>query len=500
LGRVRSSGMRSLLLVLCLVCGLFGVNRAEAQSLQWLYKFGAVDTCCGFNNVTTAYIYASASAACTAQLKSGFHVSSITGTDHPAGLPVNNTTEYILTCLAQDINGGQTTTGQGRTKGTCPSTSTFVSGTTCACPSPSVWNAASGACGAVNACTPGAGLVQTTNFTVAWAIDPTATPLDGVSNVVGNFVGPHAGDTVCVNGCNRSADTASGQGHISLEPAASGLYRLSLDYKTTGLGTTCTTDPNAPSSPTAPNPSCPGFVGSVNGVTRCVPAAGGPSLPAPTNAASAPPPGLPVTPGNPVAGDKPVSGPGSGDPGAGRTPLVGGGPAGANPISNGGGNGGGSSSSLGGGTTGGPKGTTGGSGTSGGAAGTPVPGTDKPLPPCGAPGEAKCSIDETGTPDAAAGTGSYGVPTTAQTTQGAVWTGKISGATAYNSVSWSMPGWLPSVSCSPISMWAPSVGAGHWDVNPCASQGVNTWRALLGWVLAVMTVRYAWLSLRDIRA
>lgn len=162
----------------------------------------------------------------------------------------------------------------------------------------------------------------------------------------------------------------------SAAPTPNGLYRLSLDISATVTGETCTPTEldNAALSKTAPIPPCPGFTGEVNGVLGCYGTASNPT----SNDVSDPKPKPPEA-GNPTAGEKPNSGEGSGTGGAGRTPSTGdGGP------------GGGPAGAAGSGTK--PDGTT------------PKPGEGKEQANCGAPGQAKCSINETGTPD---GKGSF---------------------------------------------------------------------------------------------
>jgi hypothetical protein len=92
-----------------------------------------------------------------------------------------------------------------------------------------------------------------------------------------------------------------------------------------------------------------------------------------SNDVSEPKPKTPQA-GNPTAGEKPSTGEGSGTGGAGRTPSTGdGGP------------GGGPAAAAGSGTK--PDGTT------------PKPEEGKEQANCGAPGQPKCRIDETGTPN-----------------------------------------------------------------------------------------------------
>ncbi len=156
----------------------------------------------------------------------------------------------------------------------------------------------------------------------------------------------------------------------SAAPTPNGLYRLSLDISATVTGNTCTPTEldTAALSKTAPIPPCPGFTGEVNGVPGCYGTASSPT----SNDISGPKP-KPAEAGNPAAGEKPATGEGSGTGGAGRTPSTGdGGPAG------------GPAAAAGSGTK--PDGTT------------PKPADGKEQANCGAPGQPKCGIDESGTP------------------------------------------------------------------------------------------------------
>lgn len=156
----------------------------------------------------------------------------------------------------------------------------------------------------------------------------------------------------------------------SVAPTPNGLYRVSLDVSATYTGETCspTELDNAALSKTAPIPPCPGFTGEVNGVPGCYGTASNPTSNDVPNSKPKPPEA-----GNPPAGAKPSSGEGSGTGGAGRTPSTGdGGPAG------------GPAAAAGSGTK--PDGTT------------PKSEEGKEQANCGAPGQPKCGIDESGTP------------------------------------------------------------------------------------------------------
>ncbi len=157
----------------------------------------------------------------------------------------------------------------------------------------------------------------------------------------------------------------------SAAPTPNGLYRLSLDISATFTGETCTPTEvdNAALSKTAPIPPCPGFTGEVNGVPGCYGTASNPT----SNDVSETKPKKPES-GNPAAGEKPATGEGSGSDGKGRTPSTGNG-----------GPGGGPAAAAGSGSA--PDGTT------------PKPEEGKEQANCGAPGQPRCQIDESGTPN-----------------------------------------------------------------------------------------------------
>lgn len=239
---------------------------------------------------------------------------------------------------------------------TCPAGAT-LSGSTCTCGD---GYAELGATCVATSSTCPVGQGKTTNRTEGWArsANPDAndvvSDLGSPSTVYGYNDGVCVGNITGVDRCWRSQ-----------EPSAQGLYRLSCDY-TMVVTATSTSTGESNSDPDEPVASCPGFVGEVNGKTVCVGTSSNP-LPAGTDA-----PNAPTSAGNPSAGPKPSTGPGSGS-GAGRTPSTG----------NGGNNGGPSSAAVG----------RGGSGQRGDL--PEVPGEicgAAPLPPC------NVKVDETGVP------------------------------------------------------------------------------------------------------
>lgn len=206
------------------------------------------------------------------------------------------------------------------------------------------------------------------------------------------------GGTTCIAGCEHfmykpGADTKT---WVSQVAGTNGLYRSSADVSSTQFATPCGGAPAEGASPSAPIPECNGALGDVNGATVCLPR---------NTDTGVDLGGLPdATRGNPPAGEVP---PGKDDKE--RAP----GPGGAG---NGSGTGG---ASNGGGASGGPatgsNNKPGGKGCNDGSKSpelpcsgkgeldadgtTDKPGEDKEQQACGAPGQPKCRIDETGTPD-----------------------------------------------------------------------------------------------------
>lgn len=167
--------------------------------------------------------------------------------------------------------------------------------------------------------------------------------------------------------------------YVSQVPGANGLYRVSTDFRGHFTGELCTSSSvsDLPSealhSDDVKDPPCPGYVGEVNGVRGCFGTAAKPVRPV---APPAKPSGHGAgDAGNPTAGPKPSAGAGSGSGGAGRTPSTGTG-----------------------GSGGGPSGAASGSGVKPDG-NTNKPGEGKEQANCGAPGQPRCQIDESGTPN-----------------------------------------------------------------------------------------------------
>lgn len=242
--------------------------------------------------------------------------------------------------------------------------------------------------GTCDVCATRAGASEIVNITAGWARD--AGPTTPAQTWVYTYKLPASGTaSMCSpDGCLQSIDVnepcADCQAYTSQVPGANGLYRKSVDFRAHYSGTSCAAGsgdvpPNLISASDTSDPPCPGYVGEVNGVRGCYGTADKPVRPTDPQM-----PNKPQDNGNPAAGPKPSSGEGSGTGGTGRTPSTGaggsaGGPAGA--AAGGTGSGG---SGSGSGTR--PDGTTN------------KPSDGKEQQACGAPGQPKCQIDETGTP------------------------------------------------------------------------------------------------------
>ena len=184
--------------------------------------------------------------------------------------------------------------------------------------------------------------------------------------------------SVCNGGCTQNYDAnepcSDCKSYVSQVPNAQGLYRVSVDFMGHYSGSACSDSPSDQviKPDDTKDPQCPGYVGEVNGVKGCYGTAEKPVRP------EAPDPNIdrkPKEPGNPSAGTKPTSGEGSGSGGTGRTPSTGAG-----------------------GSQGGPA-------AAASSGSKPDGTTNKPTDPtkeqqaCGAPGQPKCAIDESGTPN-----------------------------------------------------------------------------------------------------
>lgn len=355
---------------------------------------------------------------------------------------------------------------QGTAALACPQYST-ASGGSCVCTPPKVEDSTHTSCVDPNACIAKIGNVVTKNVTAGYAnkgftqaIYPSYLP--NGQPAPGGYVGLPP-SSMCVDGCiaTRGNTVASWS---SMEPTATGFYRISDDWEftVTSPGTSCTvsSDENALLSPTFAVPPCDGFVGSVGGKITCIPKVADTSSRGVSDKQS--------TVGNPTAG---TAG------GAGNIPSSGGN----------------------GGNAGGPKGSSDGSLMTPGGVVAPAPtGTASAVPPstpasgveasCGAPGEPKCFIDETGTPNAAdpgivkaADKYKTDVDAMRATVTGTADKGFFSG--------WGTMFSAPAVvACTPVLLPAFQGGASLGSIDPCPV--VDGVRSVMGyiWSLTAMVM------------
>lgn len=239
----------------------------------------------------------------------------------------------------------------------------------------------------------------------------------------------------------------------SQAPTSSGLYRGSMDMQVTKTATQCSTDDAGVSQAQPAGPSCPGSTMKVGERTVC---AGTAAAPVDADQSAGVPGGSPGNKGNPPAGDA-----GSGGTGSGRVPAVGvGGPAGGPVGSTGGGIGTGVDAN------GNPTGTT----------NTPGEGTEQAA--CGAPGQPRCAIDETGTPRSAAGI--FDPATAAADAAKTQIDTKITEAKALQAPGWTWTFTLPTA-CSAIEL--PAFGM---SIDVCQWQGLIHDILALCWIGATI--------------
>lgn len=224
------------------------------------------------------------------------------------------------------------------------------------------------------ACQSKSGTSSIVNVTVAWQRTPSVA--SGVDWLYPTKLSPSGTGSACNGGCMQNFDAhepcSDCGSYVSQVPNSQGLYRVSIDFMGHYSGSACSDSPSDQviKPDDSKDPPCPGFVGEVNGVKGCYGTADKPVRP------ESPDPNIDKNgkdKGNPAAGNKPSSGAGSGSGGAGRTPGAGSG-----------------------GSAGGPAGAANGSGTK--PDGTKPTEEGKEQQNCGAPGQPKCGIDESGTP------------------------------------------------------------------------------------------------------
>ncbi|WP_208935668.1 hypothetical protein [Paracidovorax avenae] len=210
--------------------------------------------------------------------------------------------------------------------------------------------------------------MSTLNYTRGWARSALPNKADQLGATAA------VPTSICHEGCKFGV-LGNEEAYRSQVPSAQGLYRLSSDVSVIQTDQQCTADATTDASnPLTPDKPCPGQLGELNGKPYCAVSSSDSGV-----QPNGPPGKEADDKGNPSAGTKPSSGEGSGTGGVGRTPSQGSG-----------------------GNAGGPAGAAfGGSGNKPGDkpdGTTNKPGDGKEQAACGAPGQPKCAIDETGTP------------------------------------------------------------------------------------------------------
>jgi hypothetical protein len=264
--------------------------------------------------------------------------------------------------------------------------------------------------------------------------------------------------SMCVNSCQRTRGTTIadlGDCFVSTKPTEQGLYRASCNWRFTSTATSCTEGPSeAPViNPTSAPPTCDGFVGYVNNEKRCVakvPATGTQSPRTQTFIEGNPTAGTPGAPANiPATGDGGNAG----------------GPAGAAD-----------------GTRVYPDGTRATPTSSGPVSSTKTSVTGEEQLACGAPGQPRCKIDETGTPT---GAGAYGASDTALAAADASRTAKLNDivSAAGKDTSWAIPAWAqPQATCSAWDLGTLPVIDFKIELDMCALKPYITGVANFLWV------------------
>lgn len=307
-------------------------------------------------------------------------------------------------------------------------------------------------------CAIGAGSAAIINRTEGWARGSTSEADDYVTM---NDTPP---TSLCDGSCTATV-TGVDSCWRSQVPAENGLHRVSCDYKVTMTSSSCSTKTDGTDSAASPS-LCPGYVGQVNGKPVCVGTASTP-LPAASAPGGTPPQGY----GNPPAGTKPSTGPGSGT-GSGRTPVSGdGGPAG-----------GGSNAAI-------PRGGSEGNGVGAGG-GLSV---DVELSTCGKPGEPPCKIDETGTPVPGDINGGSGTPGGQVDAARDDMLGRVSsigagpgGAGGLVKPEWTWTFTVPT-SCSAFVITAFSPWLESWTIDVCEYQPIFHDLMSLIWIITAIS-------------
>lgn len=354
----------------------------------------------------------------------------------------------------------------------CPANSTLTGPTTCTCDAG--YNASGGVCvPSAENCTTRVGHPSIRNFTIGWSrTDGSGENSAWDASVISAGAALH-GSTICDGKCSGSLDLKApgAKAWQAQSPNAQGLYRLSVDGEVSWSGASCTSSQTTEAiRPDAQSPPCNGYVGQVKmkgqEKTVCVAKVG--TTDAKYTAEQ------PIQKGNPGAGSLSSAGQGEREGSGTNSGNADGGPAtvGYGQIRGGAGDA-----------------TTGSGGTGNDPTG------DIEFKTCGRPGDPPCKVDETGTP------GGGEVATAKGAAIGALGTAidgigdgikNINGSDKRESLPWS-----PSALLLPIGVCqaqTTETRLGPIVFDPCSSPIANLWRALLGWLVYMLTILYAWRS------
>lgn len=398
-----------------------------------------------------------------------FSWASSTVTTNQTKQPTNTTVngEQVGDCVVHWVKlAGQPAPASGDTERdlhgrvqsipySCPNGGT-LEGSNCVCGPGEI---DTGSTCSANSCTPKAGQTTTKNITLGWQsglFDNGAIEFkpDG-SKAPKGYYGPRPSDgPLCVSGCKMDLGSIEDV-WVSEKPNPNGLYRISGDYSMTYSGAACsaTATDDGMASPTAPPPEADCAKGEVNGKPVCVPESVADRNTTPAQG------GNNAKRGNPSAGTE--GGSGTGDiPEAGQ-----------------------------GGNEGGPKaagdgGTRTPSGTKIDPPGTPpptgnveAPGEGEEQAACGAPGQPKCLIDETGTPS---GEGALGEGDGSAASTEAGFLSEIVKAQQLQAPQWTWTFELPS-GCAPFVM-----EAFNMTINVCQWQPMIHDLMSIMWIMAAV--------------
>lgn len=381
------------------------------------------------------------------------------GANGPATVSYQVTGQYQNNCRVTSSSGDVWDWPINSSGSGCPANST-LQGESCVCSSG--FTESGGQCDAPNqACQAKSGTSSIVNVTVAWQRTPSVA--SGVDWLYPTKLSSSGTGSVCNGGCMQNFDaheSCSDCGsYVSQVPNSQGLYRVSIDFMGHYSGSACSDSPSDQviKPDDSKDPPCPGFVGEVNGVRGCYGTADKPVRP------ESPDPNIDKNgkdKGNPAAGDKPSSGAGSGSGGAGRTPGAGSG-----------------------GSAGGPAGAASGSGAK--PDGTKPTEEGKEQQNCGAPGQPKCGIDESGTPKTYTGKDGLAEWKAAVDSNRAQIKGSGGGVFDGFAVFFSAP---PVASCYPFDL--PN---DYGSLNPCPV--VDGVRGVMGyiWALGALFLCIGWI-------